>query len=112
MTNTSDSSTQLIHSSSLIKRMLAGAVPGLLLISLFLAGTGEPDPSWGEYWMLRPLIVVPIAGAMGGAFYYFADQIGRRLGWNKTLIIILSLIVYLIGLWLGSVLGLAGTYWN
>ena len=53
----------------------------------------------------------PLAGAMGGAFYALMDYQSSR-GFNRTLAILLSIIVYAVGLWLGTVLGLAGTMWN
>lgn len=112
MTSTNYSNSESINTAHLGKKMLIGALPALLLISLFLLGAGEGDPAWGEYWMVRPLLIVPAAGATGGAFYYFMDHMASQLGWNKTLIVILSLVVYIIGLWLGFVLGLDGTYWN
>lgn len=33
-------------------------------------------------------------------------------GWKKILANIFSVIIFIIGLWLGSVLGLSGTYWD
>lgn len=99
-------------SPSLLKPMLIGAGIGLVLISIFLMGTGDPDPEWGKYWMARPLIIVPIAGAMGGLSYYLIVHFRTLVGLNKTLAIILGVIVLIIGLWLGTVLGLDGTYWD
>lgn len=109
MTQKTDLTTQPI---SLSKRMLAGAGIGLLLISLFLLGVKEPKPEWGKLWMLRPLIVVTLAGAMGGLCNYFIVHFRDRVGINKIIALIVSALVFLIGLWLGSVLGLDGTLWN
>ena len=61
-----NNSTSQPSQVSLIKRMLVGAGIGLLLISLFLLSAGEPNPEWGKLWMIRPLIIVPLAVAMGG----------------------------------------------
>lgn len=99
---------------SLTKRMLAGATIGLFLIALFLFSAPAADPAWGwgKYWMVRPLILVPFAGAMGGLCNYLIFTYRNRVGLNKTLAIILSILVCIIGLWLGTVLGLDGTYWN
>lgn len=101
-----------INTASLIKRMLVGASIGLILISIFLIGAGDPNPEWGKLWYIRPLIIVPLAGAMGGVFNYFVAQQDFKHGLVKGLAIIFSLIVFIIGLWLGIVLGLDGTYWN
>lgn len=62
--------------------------------------------------MIKPLIIVPLAGAIGGIFYYVMDHLRYNGGWKLILANILSLIAYSIGLWLGIVLGLDGTFWN
>ena len=96
---------------SLVKPILIGAAIGLIAISFFVFGVDKPNPEWGKLWMIRPLLITPMAGALGGAFYYFMDYQSSR-GFNRTVAVILSLIVFIIGLWLGIVLGLAGTMWN
>lgn len=110
MTQTNNSTTQ--PQFSLSKRMLVGAGIGLLAISVFVFSPGEPHPEWGKFWMIRPLMVTPLAGATGGACSYFIMQFSRRNAVNTAIAIILSAVVFIIGLWLGIVLGLAGTMWN
>ncbi|HYH16511.1 MAG TPA: hypothetical protein VD794_14880 [Flavisolibacter sp.] len=100
------------HPIPLVKFVLIGAAIGLMLISLFLFTAGDADPNWPKLWRLRPLIIVPLAGAMGGVFYYFMDYLGSHGKINRVVGIVLSLIVFIIGLWLGIVLGLDGTYWD
>ena len=112
MTQRNNLTAQPIHSASLGKRMLQGAGLALILISFFLIGAGEPNPDWGKLWMAKPLIMVPLAGAMGGGFIYFMDHLRSKGGWKKALAIILSLIGYIIILWIGTVLGLNGTMWD
>jgi hypothetical protein len=92
--------------------MLVGAGIGLLLMSLFLLSAGEPNPEWGKLWMLRPLIIMPLAGAMGGLCNYLAVHFHHLIGLNKTVAVVLSAIVFVIGLFFGFVLGLDGTMWN
>ncbi len=108
----SNNSTSQQQQVSLVKRMLVGAGIGLLLISLFLLSADEPNPEWGKLWMVRPLIIVPLAGAMGGLCNYFIVHFHDQVGVNKTIAMIISVIVFIIGLWLGIVLGLDGTMWN
>jgi len=91
--------------------VLLGAGIGLLMISFFVFSVDHPHPEWGKLWMIRPLIITPAAGAMGGAFYYVMDHLSNR-GLNRSLAVILSLIVFIIGVWLGIILGLSGTLWN
>src|SRR3954470_3459952 len=92
-------------------RILIGAGIALLAISVFVFG-GKANPEWGEYWMIRPLIVTPLMGAIAGACTYFMDYLQSRYGWYRPLIVVLNIVGYVIGLWMGIVLGLAGTMWN
>ena len=94
--------------------MLAGATIGLFLIALFLFSAPEVDPAWGwgKLWMIRPLIVVPFAGAIGGLCNYFILHYHHQLGVTKTVAVILSVFVFIIGLWFGTILGLDGTWWD
>ena len=108
----SNTSTSQPSQISLVKRVLVGAGIGLLLISLFLLSAGKPNPEWGKLWMIRPLIIVPLAGAMGGLCNYFIVHFHYQAGINKTIAMILSVIIFVIGLWLGIVLGLDGTMWD
>ena len=112
MTQTNNLTKLPTRPASLGKRMLIGGSIALILISIFLLGAGEPDPEWGRLWMLRPLIIVPLAGAVGGACYHFMDTWRFQNNWSKIGVSVLSLIVYIIGLWLGTVIGLDGTMWN
>jgi hypothetical protein len=111
MTQSGNSSSQP-HQVSLGKRMLIGAGIGLFLISLFLISAGEGKPEWGQLWRIRPLIMVPFAGAMGGLCNYFIVHFHNHVGVNKTIAMILSVIIFIIGLWMGTVLGLDGTMWD
>jgi hypothetical protein len=112
MTQENNLTTKSIHPASLSKRMLLGGGIALILIIAFLAPVGEPNPDWGKFWMIRPLVIVPLAGATGGLFYHLMDRLRYQGSWKKILANILSLIVYIFGLWIGTVLGLAGTLWH
>lgn len=112
MTERNNLTAPPIHTASLNKRIFQGAGIALVLISLFLLSAGDPNPAWGTLWMIKPLLIVPVAGGMGGVFYYFMDHLRYRGGRTKALAIILSVVGYIIALWLGTVLGLNGTMWN
>ena len=103
---------QLIRSPHLGKRMVLGAGVGFLFISLFLIMADGAQPQWGDYWMLRPMLVVPLATALSAVFYTFMDPWRLRGGYRQLLANVLSLLGFVLSLWLGSVLGLDGTYWD
>ncbi len=98
--------------SSLIVRMAIGAAIGALIISYIVFGVLHPPVEWGEYWRVRPLIIVPFAGAMAGLCNFLLIHYHTRFGIRKTVAMILSVVIAVIGLWLGIVLGLDGTLWN
>lgn len=104
--------TRPVNGGLLIRQMVIGALIALILIGVFLYQVNDPKPEWGKFWMVRPLIIVPLAGAVGGAFYYMMNSKIYSHSWKKALAVILSVVVYIIGLWLGSVLGLDGTLWD
>jgi len=112
MTNPQKSIEAPIKPVLLGRRMVWGAIPATLLVIAFLWGAGSGDPNWSRYWMLRPLLIIPLAGAAGGAVYAFLDGMRIALHWNRSIILIFSFIIYFIGLWLSFVLGFAGTYWH
>lgn len=114
MTQRNKLATHYIDPAVLGKRMLIGAGIALFLISMFLFGDGDlpSHPDWPNLWYIRPLIVVPISGAMGAAFSSLLDDLRHQGGWKQAFAIFMSLLVYFISIWLGSVFGLDGTLWN
>lgn len=94
------------------RRMAQGATVGLILISFFILGVDNPNPDWPRLWMVKPLIVVPLAGAIGGLLYHVINPLRLQPGWKRIAANMLSLMIFLIVLWLGTVLGLNGTMWN
>lgn len=110
MTNSQYSSKQS-HPFSLSRRMLLGAGIGLFIISLFVF-PGEPNPEWGKLWMIRPLLVVPMAGSLAGLCNYYLVHYHKQIGIHKIIAVILSVLIYIISIWMGIVLGLDGTMWD
>lgn len=93
-------------------RIFIGAATGLLLICFFVLPIEQPDPAWGDTWMIRPLIITPLAGALAGLCQYGILHLQPFIGINCTVAIILSVLVSLVGLWMGIIAGLDGTLWN
>lgn len=97
---------------ALIIRMLTGTVIALAVILVFVLGVDQPDPAWHSTWWVRPLVITPLAGAAGGLFFHFMFGLGKQGSWKKIVVTLVGLTGYAIALWLGIVLGLAGTLWN
>lgn len=112
MSTQSTSASQPLVPPVMRTRILLGGGIALFLIILFLAGVDETDPAWPRYWMIKPLLIVPAAGAFGGFCYYWLNDRKPLTGWQKPAAMIAGLLIYLIGLWMGTVLGLDGTLWN
>lgn len=104
-------STQPKLPGSLVLRVIYGAGIALLFIAVFLIGA-ESKPGWSQYWMLRPLIIVPVAGAFGGIFFHYMGIARSKGGMIKALALLFSFIGYMVIVWLGIVLGLDGTLWD
>ena len=97
---------------SLSKRMIIGSCVGLFVILFFLLRVNDNHPDWGQYWMIRPLLMVPFAGAMAGLCNYFLVTYHAQFRLSKTVAVIASIVISIVGLWMGIVLGLVGTMWN
>lgn len=111
MTQTKTSTAETLNKVSLVKGIIIGAVIGLLAILFFITGA-DTQPHWPDLWKIRPLIITPVAGAMGGGLFYLSKHFLQNRGVNGIVATILSLIGFIIALWLGIVLGLDGTLWD
>lgn len=111
MTHTNNFRLETIDRGALVKAMLIGGSIGLAAILLLIQGV-ETHPEWPEMWRVRPLIITPLAAALGGACFYVANRIFRSYGLNKIVSLIITSVAFFIALWLGIVLGLDGTLWN
>lgn len=108
---TNNAGTQLINTRSAGKYLLFGGGIALGLIVVFLLSAGKPKPEWGSYWMIKPLVLVPLAGAAGGMFYYLMLRRFTK-GAGRVFATVFSIIMYVVILWIGTVLGLNGTHWD
>jgi small neutral amino acid transporter SnatA (MarC family) len=101
-----------VNRAPLIKSALIGGGIALLIISFFVLTVDEPKPEWPKLWMVRPLIITPLAGTFGGTIYYLISNSYSNRGWKKVTINLLAIIVFIIILWMGTILGLDGTLWD
>lgn len=95
----------------ILRGMVIGGGFALFMMTIFLVTAGLGKPEWGEYWRIRPLILTPVIASFGGAFFGYLN-FRFRGGWLGLAAVVLGLVIYVISFWLGSVLGLVGTYWD
>jgi hypothetical protein len=113
MTTVNLPKTSFVSAAAIVRTALIGAGIAYVLITLFLfVPSVHANPSWPKFWMVRPLVLVPLAGAIGGIFFCFMNILGKQNSWNMFFVNLLCIIVFIVGLWLGTVLGLDGTLWN
>ncbi len=96
----------------LLKTAAGGWITGLCLISLFVFTVKYPDPQWGSYWQIRPLLMTPLIAGMGAVFACFLFKRGSESGLPKILFTVLAMGSFLVSLWIGIILGLDGTLWD
>jgi hypothetical protein len=97
---------------SLLLNALIGFIIGLGCIALIISGVDQPNPEWGRFWMLRPLMVTPLVSGIGGIALLLPDMLGLKTPLKRILALFGGLLVFIIALWMGIVLGLDGTLWN
>lgn len=97
---------------SVITRLLVGAVIGLGIISLLIFSVNEPNPAWGSYWQVKPLIITPIVSGIGFLSFFLKEYLNPKSDTGKIVVFLLSTISFIVSLWIGTVLGLNGTMWN
>ena len=94
-----------------VQKSVIGGIVGFVAIAIFLFPIDNPELAWGKFWMAKPVLIVTLAGMVGGTFYHLITA-ALSIGWKKILGIVLGSLIYIFGLWIGTVLGLNGTLWN
>lgn len=112
MTQTTDRTTPPLHQSFFTRHLLQGAVVALILILPFLLPSGDPQPDWPTLWRIKPLLVVPFSGALGGLFCQFMQHRRNAGGWKGAIAYLASLAGYMLVVWLGIMAGLNSTLWD
>jgi hypothetical protein len=99
---------QNLRPDSIGKRALQGAGVAFTLVAAFLTFllvVGE-DMAMG-LWILPPVLIPALGGALGGAVFYLMHQYLPLEGWKKPAANLLFGLVFIAGLWMSMVLGLA-----
>lgn len=88
--------------------LLGKIVPLALLLFLIIA-----DKESFQLWMLVPLTIIPMGGALGGIFFYLMGFVWFPSGNQKLIAVIFSIILYFVAIWISSVLAFSVTgHWD
>jgi hypothetical protein len=104
--------TAVTRNQHLVQSTLIGAIIGFTVIFFIVVSVDHPRPEWGTYWWIRPILVVPFAGACGGLAFHILGYFRQQGGWKMVGANVLSVLIFIIGMWMGIVLGLNGTMWH
>lgn len=88
--------------------LLGASAPFALLLFIILT---KEDVL--ESWMLVPLTLIPLGGAVGGVFFYLMGFIWFPSGNQKLIAIIFSTLIYFVAIWLSAVVAFNFTgHWD
>lgn len=107
MTGHNQLQPDFFHPANLAKHTFRGAalafgLVSLWIVSILIAGATSIGASF-----LVPLGMATIGGSCGGVFYSFMDYLRYQAGWKKTMANVVSVMVYVVGVYLSLVLGLS-----
>jgi hypothetical protein len=100
-----DELQDILFSKLLLRRALFGAGIALILITVFILGAISADVKIGS-WVFLPMLAVSAGGACGGVFYSLMDLLRVHGGWKKILANVVSVVLYVIGVYLSLILAL------
>ena len=101
-----------ISRKSLLRHLISGWAIGISITTLIILSADEHKPEWGNWWMLKPLLITPLAAAAGMLAFYLKRFFRRNSNITRIGVFLTSLLLFLLGLWMGIVLGFDGTLWN
>ena len=106
-----ESETKL-RGSLLFTYGVVGAAIGLSIIGAFLYTVRNPNPLWGSYWTLRPVLSCALSGFVAGTILYILMSYPYRTMLWSILGKLIGFATFFGLLWVGMVAGLAGTFWH
>ncbi len=86
------------------KRVIRGGTIALILIIIILIATSW-DTRSSKFWMIVPLVLVTLAGGIGGYAFHHFDEMQQRQRISETLAFILSVLIYIILLMIAYITG-------
>lgn len=98
----------LKDATSLKKRVLQGGGFAMFLVvfSITLVGDGEGQSVRS---IVLPLLLVPLAGCIGGVVFYITDPMRQERGWWRAAANIVSVMAYCLLLFISYILATNGT---
>ncbi|PRY88915.1 hypothetical protein [Mongoliibacter ruber] len=104
----SSPSRKLLIQRVLLPTIIGGSLP--LAFLLFIILTKE---EYFETWMIYPMTIIPLGGALGGAIFFLLVFHRYRVGTKKVFAIIFSIIIYLVSLWISAIIAFNFTgHWD
>ena len=110
--STQNETLRSLNYNSLGKYALYGAGITLLLAAILLSiilsieDLLKGESLWKAAWLLVPLGTGTIGGTSGGIFYYLTVKWLKLTKWKKALGIIISIVAYILLVWLSLIVGL------
>jgi len=110
---TKNETLRSLNYNSLGKHALYGAGITFVLAAIFLSiilSVGDllnGESFWKAAWLLVPLGTGVIGGTLGGSFYYLIVKWLNLTEWKKIMAIIISIMVYILLVWLSLIAGLS-----
>ncbi len=101
-----------INFQKLLIYVAIGGAIALIIISALILSVNNPNPAWGKNWFVRPILITPTLGAIGGFSFYMMYQYEIKNEIGKLARILFSVLVFIFFLWIGIILGLDETLWN
>ncbi|MFD2599888.1 hypothetical protein ACFSQ3_13100 [Sphingobacterium corticis] len=84
-------------------KIIGGTALGILILGPFLYGNTPQNDSWGDLWFIKPLILPPLFGAVGGSLYYYSTRYLQHT-LPKWLLFPIGALLFAACLWIVTVL--------
>ncbi|MBW3470402.1 hypothetical protein [Arthrospiribacter ruber] len=108
MTPSAEFPKKQLVKNAFLSALFGAAIPLIGLTAMIITKEDQL-----ELWMFFPLIIIPLGGGFGGAFFYLMGFYWFPSGNRKLVAIIFSTIFYFVALWISAVMAFAITgHWD